>query len=150
MEYVLRAVSVYVVVWVLFRISGKRSLAAITTFDFVLLLIVAEALQQALTDRNHSVTASIVIVGTFLLLDILLSLVKRRFHRVEKVMDGVPVLLIEQGRIHEDRLAKERVDREDILAAARERLGIGRLEDIDYAVLELNGGISIIPKRPVS
>lgn len=146
MEYVVRAAAVYVALWVLFRISGKRSLASISTFDFVMLLIVAEAVQQALTDRNHSITGAALIVGSFLMIDILLSLAKRRFRKVEKVMDGVPVLLIEKGRIHRERLAKERVDEDDILAAARERLGIGTLDDIDYAVLEQSGGISVIPK----
>ncbi|HYE97892.1 MAG TPA: YetF domain-containing protein, partial [Planctomycetota bacterium] len=77
---------------------------------------------------------------------ILLSLAKRRFPKVEKVMDGVPVLLIEKGRVHRERMAKERIDEDDILAAGRERLGIGTLDDIDYAVLEQSGGISVIPK----
>ena len=146
MEYVVRAVAIYVILWVLFRISGKRSLGSISTFDFVMLLIVAEAVQQALTDRNHSITVAALIVGTFLMIDILLSLAKRRFPKVEKVMDGVPVLLIEKGRVHRERMAKERIDEDDILAAGRERLGIGTLDDIDYAVLEQSGGISVIPK----
>lgn len=147
MEYVVRALAIYGVLWILFRISGKRSLASISTFDFVMLLIVAEAVQEALTDRNHSVTGAVIIVGTFLMLDILLSLVKRRFRKVEKVMDGVPVLLVERGRVHRERLEKERIDEDDILAAARERLGISRMDEIDYAVLENSGGISVIPKQ---
>lgn len=147
MEHVLRALAIYGILWILFRIAGKRSLASITTFDFVMLLIVAEAVQQALLSRDYSVTAAVILVGTLLFLDIALSLVKRRFSKVEKIMDGVPVLLIEKGRVHRERLERERIDEDDILAAARERLGIGRLDEIDYAVLEQSGGISVIPKE---
>ena len=147
MEHVLRAAAIYAVLWVLFRVAGKRALASITTFDFVMLLIIAEAVQQALLSRDFSVTAAVILVATLLSLDIAFSLVKRRFHKVEKIMDGVPVLLIEKGRVHRERLEKERIDEDDILAAARERLGLGRLDEIDYAVLEQSGGISVIPKR---
>ena len=117
-----------------------------TTFDFVLLLIISECTQQALIGQDYSVTGAATAVGTLLGVDIALSLLKRRFKNVEKVLDNVPVLLIERGRIHEDRLKKERVDEGDILAAAREGHGISRLDRIDYAILETNGTISIIPK----
>jgi uncharacterized membrane protein YcaP (DUF421 family) len=86
-------------------------------------------------------------VATFLGVDIGLSFVKRAFSTADRVLDNVPVLLIEKGEILHDRLKKERVDAEDILAQARERHGIGRMDEIDYAVLEISGNISIIPKR---
>lgn len=147
MELIARALAIYFALWVLFRMAGKRALTTMTTFDFVLLLIIAEAIQQGLIGRDRSLTGAITIVGTWLFLDIGLSELKQRFGRIEKVIDGVPVVLIEQGRIHRDRLAKERVDETDILAAARERLGISRLDEIDYAILERNGGITVVPRR---
>lgn len=146
MEIILRTAAVYVVVWALFRISGKRTLKEMTTFDFVLLLIVSECTQQALIGHDYSVTGAAMAVGTLLGVDIGLSILKRRFQSVEKVLDNVPVLLIERGHVHQERLQKERVDEEDILAAAREVHGIGHLDRIDYAILETNGAISIIPK----
>jgi len=146
MEIILRTAAVYVVVWALFRISGKRTLKEMTTFDFVLLLIISECTQQALIGHDYSVTGAAMAVGTLLAVDIGLSLLKRRFEGVEKVLDNVPVLLIERGHVHQERLQKERVDEEDILAAAREGHGISRLDRIDYAILETNGAISIIPK----
>jgi uncharacterized membrane protein YcaP (DUF421 family) len=146
MEIIVRATAVYVIVWLLFRISGKRTLKEMTTFDFVLLLICSECTQQALIGKDYSVTGAATAVGTLLAVDIGLSLLKRRFKKVEKLLDNVPVLLIERGAVHEDRLRKERVDEDDILAAAREVHGISRLDRIEYAILETNGAISIIPK----
>ncbi len=148
MEIIIRATAVYVIVWLLFRISGKRTLKEMTTFDFVLLLIISECTQQALIGKDYSVTGACMAVGTLLAVDIGLSLLKRRFKKVEKLLDNVPVLLIERGAVHSDRLRKERVDEDDILAAARELHGISRLDRIEYAILETNGAISIIPKTP--
>jgi uncharacterized membrane protein YcaP (DUF421 family) len=145
MEPILRTLAMYAVIWVFFRISGKRTLNQITTFDFILLLIVSEATQQAIIGQDYSFTGSVLAVGTFLALDIGLSLLKRRFERVEKVLDSVPVLLIEGGRLHRDRMKKERVDEADILVAAREVHGISRLDDIAYAILETDGKITVVP-----
>jgi uncharacterized membrane protein YcaP (DUF421 family) len=145
-EIILRSATVYAVVWLVFRISGKRSLKDLTTFDFVLLLIISECTQQALIGQDYSITGAGLAISTLLAVDIGLSLIKHKFSKVEKVLDNVPVILIEKGTVHGDRLNKERIDEADILASAREGYGIGRLEQIDYAILETNGAISIIPK----
>ena len=147
MELILRAVTVYAVLWLIFRVSGKRTLKDMTTFDFILLLILSECTQQGLIGKDHSVTGAFLAVGTLVGVDIVLSLAKRRFQKVEKVLDSVPVILIEKGRMHADRMKKERVDEADILASARETRGIARLDRIDYAILETNGMISVIPKE---
>ncbi len=146
MEVVLRSLSIYFLLWLLFRVAGKRALKEMTAFDFILLLIVSECTQQGLIGRDHSVTGAFLAVGTLLSADILLSLAKRRFQAVERVVDNLPVLLIEQGRMHVERMKKERVDEADILASARETRGIARLDAIAYAILETNGVISVIPK----
>ena len=104
MQIVLRCLAVYTIVWLVFRISGKRSLRDLTTFDFVLLLIISECTQQGLVGQNYSVTGAAIAVSTLVTIDILLSLLKRRFEKVEKVLDNVPVLLIEKGRLHRERL----------------------------------------------
>jgi uncharacterized membrane protein YcaP (DUF421 family) len=147
-EIILRSVTVYAIVLLIFRISGKRTLRDLTTFDFVLLLIISECTQQALIGQDYSITGAGLAIATLLAVDIGLSLIKHRFSKVEKILDNVPVILIEKGRIHSDRLDKERIDPSDILASAREGYGIARLDQIDYAILETNGMISIIPKPP--
>jgi uncharacterized membrane protein YcaP (DUF421 family) len=145
MESVLRATAVYVFLLVLFRLSGKRTLAQVTTFDFVLLLIISEATQQALVDGDNSMTNAFLVVATLVALNILFSEIKQRFKAAERVLDGLPLLLVEHGNLLHDRMTKERIDEEDVLDAAREHHGLERLEQIKYAVLERNGKISIIP-----
>ncbi len=146
MEPVIRAAVIYFVLLAVFRIAGNRSIAQLTAFDFVLLLIVSESIQQALVSDDFSMTNAFLLVITLVGLDIMLSLWKQRFPRIEKVLDGVPVLLVHEGRKHEDRMKKERVDEGDIMAAARAKQGIERMDQIKHAVVEANGGLSIIPK----
>jgi len=141
MDAVLRATAIYLFLLLLFRVGGRRSLGQITTFDFVLLLIIAEATQQGLLG---------LVITTLFGIDIGMSLWKERSKVVDRIIEGVPLVLVEDGRPLRDRLDKSRVDEEDILTAARERQGLERMDQIKYAVLERSGGISIIPKHPVS
>lgn len=146
MDLVVRGVAVYLFLLLIFRISGKRSLRNATTFDFVLLLIVAETTQQALVGDDASVTGAflliIVLVGT----DILLSLVKRASPRIDRLLEGEPLVIARNGVPLRRRMHIERIDEEDILSAARETRGLDSLDQIKRAVLERNGAISIVPK----
>lgn len=144
MESVLRALAIYAVLLVLFRVTGKRSLGQITTFDFILLLIISEAIQNGMVGSGYSITNALVLVTTLVAVDVGLSLVKRRSPRLEKYLDGTPLVIVEHGRVLRARIDKERVDESDILAAAR-REGLERMAQVKYAVLERNGHISIIP-----
>ncbi len=146
MDSVLRAITIYVVLMILFRISGRRSISQITTFDFVLLLIISEATQNALIGNDYSMTNGFLVILTLVGLDILLSLWKRRSPTIEKLLDGVPLVVVENGQPLRDRMNKARIDENDVLTAARELQGLERMEQIKYAVLERNGGISIIPR----
>jgi uncharacterized membrane protein YcaP (DUF421 family) len=145
MESVLRAVAIYVFLLLIFRITGKRSLAQITAFDFVLLLIIGEATQQALLGDDFSVINAWVVIGTLMFLELGLSLVKEWFPKLDRLLESAPLIVVDHGRPLTDRMAQERVDLSDVMAAARERHGLERLEQIKYAVLERSGGISIIP-----
>ena len=146
MESVFRGLFIYAVLMVLFRITGKRSLGQITTFDFVLLLIISEAIQNGMVGPGYSITNALVLVVTLVTVDVVLSLVKRRSPRLEQFLDGTPMVIVEQGRPLRDRMDKERVDESDVLSAAR-REGLERMSQIKYAVLERNGQISIIPRQ---
>jgi uncharacterized membrane protein YcaP (DUF421 family) len=147
MESVIRAAVIYFFLMVLFRIIGKRSLGQITTFDFVLLLIISEAVQNGMVGEDYSVTNAVLLVLTLTTADIGLSLLKQYAPRVGRFLEGTPVILLENGQPYHDRLRKARVDEDDILTAARQHMGLERLDQIRYAVLERNGGISIIPKE---
>ena len=148
MDTVLRALAMYVFLLLIFRLSGKRSLAHITTFDFVLLLIIGEASQQALVGNDFSLVTAMLVIVTLTVVDVGLSLIKDRSVRIERIVDDMPVVIVDHGRLLHERMARERVDLEDILAAARHLQGLERLDQVKYAVLETGGGISIIPYRP--
>ncbi|HWC03014.1 MAG TPA: YetF domain-containing protein [Methylomirabilota bacterium] len=151
MDSVVRAVLVYALLLGLFRSAGKRTLAHTTTFDLVLVLIISEAISTALGGDDYSLTNAAIIVVTLILLDIALSVVKRQSPRVEALIDGLPLVLFQDGRPRAEHMARERLDIDDILAAARERHGVTRVEDIEEAILERSGEISVILRnRPSS
>ena len=146
-DSVLRAAAIYAFLLVVFRVSGKRSLSQITTFDFVLLLIISEATQQALLGDDFSVANAVVVILSLVGFDIALSLLKQRFPRLDRWIDDVPLVIVEDGRPIKERMAKARVDESDVLTSARALQGLERMDQIKYAVLERSGGISIIPKQ---
>ena len=148
MEAVIRAATLYFILMIIFRLTGKRTMSQATTFDMVVLLVISEAVQNFLVDQDHSFTHMLLVVMTLLGLDVVLSLIKQKSPTIEKWMDGVPVVLVEDGKLLEDRMQKSRVDTSDILEAARQTQGLERMDQIKYAILERTGGISIVPKEP--
>ena len=131
---------------VIFRVSGKRTLAQITTFDFVLLLIVSEATQNALVGNNASMTHAFMVILTLVATDIALSLLKQRWPTLDRWIEGIPLVIVEKGRPLEENMRHARVDEEDVLTAARERQGLLTMDQIGLAVLERNGQISIVAR----
>jgi len=146
MDAVLRAAAIYFVLLVLFRLAGRRTLAELTTFDFVLVLIIGEATQQALLGEDFSVTNAVLVIVTLLFIDIMMSQAKGRSTLFEKLVDGVPTIIVEHGRPLRDRMRKARVDEEDVMEAARRLQGLERMDQIKYAILEVSGGITVIPR----
>ena len=147
MDAVLRAGAMYLALVVLFKIAGRRSLADLTTFDFVLLLIIGEATQQALLGDDFSFTNAVLVVATLLAIDIGLSMAKQRFKGLALLIDGGPTIIVEDGQPLSRRLKQARVTEEDIMEAARTSQAVLHMEDIRYAIIERNGTISIIPKE---
>ena len=145
MDSILRAVLIYLIVWFVFRIAGKRTLSETTTFDFVLLLIVGEATQQALLGNDFSMTNAFTVIVTLVGIDVLLGRIKHAWPRVDRFLEGLPVVILENGKPLKDRMDRAQVDEDDVLEAARRTQGLERLDQIKYAVLERSGGISIIP-----
>ncbi len=138
----------YAFLLLIFRVMGKRSLAQISGFDFILLLIVGEATQQALVGQDYSLVNAGIVIATLMLLELGLSVGKSWWPWLDPVLDSRPVVLVEDGKLLADRAGWEHVDLSDILTAARERHGLERMSQIKYAVLERSGGISIVPQEP--
>ena len=150
MDAVFRAAIIYLFLLLIFRVAGERTLASLTTFDFVLLLIIAEATQQGLIGDDFSVTKALLLVSTLIGLDVALSLLKDRSRLLHKIIEGVPLVIVEDGRVLADRMQRARIGIDDVLQAARELQGLERLDQIKYAVLERTGEISIIPRTQKS
>lgn len=147
MDSLLRSLAIYFFLLLMLRLAGQRTLSEMTSFDFVLLLLISETAQQAMVDMDFSVTNSMLLITALIGLSIGLSLIKEHFPRVEKWLDGTALIIVEDGVPLKDRMRKARVDEEDIMEAARQLQGLERIEQIKYAVLERGGNITIIPVR---
>lgn len=145
MDAVLRAAAIYLALLALFKIAGRRTLADISNFDLLLLLIIGEATQQALLGDDFSLTNALIVIVTLIVIDVGLSFVKLRFARIDTLIEGTSTLIVEDGRPLKKRLREARLREEDILLAARQSQGLEQMRQIKYAILEKNGKISIIP-----
>lgn len=146
MDPVLRATAIYLGLLVILRLSGKRTMAQVTVFDFVLLLIVAEATQQGLLGDDFSVTNALLVIMTLIGLDRAADLLSVKSPRIDRLLEGGSLVILEDGQPNEERLRKLRITIDEILEQARAAQGIERIDQIKYAVLERSGSISIIPK----
>jgi uncharacterized membrane protein YcaP (DUF421 family) len=147
MELVIRAAAIYIFLVIILRVSGKRQFSEITTFDFVLLLIISEAVSQGLYgSADYSLIASVILVSTLIAIDILLSYAKRMSPLLEGLIESKPTILVRDGQLVEENMKGERVDEADILSAARLTFGLDGLDQIRHAVLEVDGSISVIPE----
>ena len=147
MDSVFRSAAVYLFVLVVFRISGKRSLSQITTFDFILLLIIGEATQQALLGDDFSIVNAWVVIASLVTLETVFSWMEGRWPRFGRVMGGLPVVVVEHGRLLEEQATHEGVTLSEILAAGREHHGLERLDQFKFAILERHGGITVVPTK---
>jgi len=147
MNAVFRALIVYLFLFIIIRLSGKKSLSESNTFDFVLLLIISEVTQQALVGEDFSLTASFIAISTLVGIDMLFVLFKSKWKFFGKIAEGAPLLIVNKGEPLWKRMKLAQVEYEDILEAARLKHGIYSMDKIEYAVLEKDGSISIIPKE---
>jgi uncharacterized membrane protein YcaP (DUF421 family) len=146
MNPVIRGLAVYLFVFIIFRILGKRTLSEVTTFDFVLLLIISEATTDALIGEDYSLMACFIMVCTLVGTDYIFSWLKEKSPWFQTVADSAPLVIVDQGKPLKKRMEKTKVDEHDVLEAARELHGLQSMDDVKYAVLERDGTISIIPK----
>lgn len=136
---------IYLVLLLLFRTMGKRSLKQTTTFDLVLLLVISEAVSSALLADDRSITGAVIAVITMIAIDKFFTLARRRWPRVDRMLTYEPTLLLHEGALLEKNMRREGVSVEDILETARTSKGVVRLREIRFVVLESSGALSIIP-----
>jgi uncharacterized membrane protein YcaP (DUF421 family) len=143
MDLVIRATVLYVFVVVLMRIIGRRELSTLSPVDLVLLIVLGDALQQGLTQDDYSLTGAITVVTTIAVLQVVTSYVAFRSKKAKKLLEGEPVVIIEDGKLIERNLRRERLRPEDVAEEMRIE-GIGKFADVRWGILESNGQFSFI------
>lgn len=141
MEIVIRALVVFLFLWLITRAAGRATLGELSTFELLLYVTMGDLVQQAVTQQDYSVTAAFLAVGTFALLTVGLSWLQWRLPRTRPVVTGRPVLVFADGAPVEAGMREQRLSLADLLVAAREQ-GIKHTTEIEYAVLEADGKIS--------
>jgi len=145
LEIVARTAIIYLAVLVGLRLTGKREVGQMTPFDLVLLILIANAVQNAMTGPDNSVTGGLVAAGTLLILNFLVSRVVFRNRRLRRIVEGTPTILIRDGQLIMKNLASEHMTADELLQALREH-GVPRSEEVGLAVLEIDGSISVLRK----
>jgi uncharacterized membrane protein YcaP (DUF421 family) len=146
MDLAIRAVALFCFVYMLTRIIGRRELSSMEPFDLILLIVIGDAIQQGLTQDDYSVTGALIVIGTFAVLQILISYLSYRFPRLRPALDGEPMVVVQDGKAIEKNMKRERITVEEVMVQARLQQ-VASLDQIAWAVLETSGKISIIPKQ---
>jgi uncharacterized membrane protein YcaP (DUF421 family) len=145
MDLVVRAVVAFALVLLLTRIVGRRELSSLQPFDVILLVVIGDLVQQGVTQNDFSVTGMILVGGTIAMLTVATSFLGFRFPRLRPILEGEPVVVVDDGKVIERNLRRERITLDELAAAARIQ-GISSLDDVRWAVAETSGQISFIPK----
>ncbi len=145
MDLVLRAIFLYFFVFLLTRVIGRRELSSLAPFDIILLIVAGDAIQQGLTQDDYSLTGAVLVVGTFAVLQLLTSYASFKFIRLRPILEGEPIVIIQNGKLLDRNLKRERLTEDEVLEEARQQQ-ITSLDDVEWAVLENSGKISFIAK----
>jgi uncharacterized membrane protein YcaP (DUF421 family) len=145
MDIVIRAAVIFVFIWVVMRIIGRRALSSMEPFDLIVLVVIGDLVQQGVTQQDLSVTGAALAVMTIGLLTVFLSWLNYKFPRLRPALEGRPVVLVEDGKAIESNLRRERITLEELAAQARLK-EIDSIADVRWAVLETSGAVSFIPR----
>jgi uncharacterized membrane protein YcaP (DUF421 family) len=145
-DIVFRAAVAFIFILLLTRIVGRRELGSLEPFDLIMLIVLGDLVQQGVTQSDYSVTGLVLAGGTIAIMQVGASYLSFRFRRLRPVLDGEPLVLVEDGRVLERNLKRERLTREELAVHAR-LSQIDSLDKVRWAVLETGGQISFIPKQ---
>jgi uncharacterized membrane protein YcaP (DUF421 family) len=145
MDLAIRAIVLYAFVFILTRVVGRRELASLQPFDLILLIVLGDSIQQGLTQDDYSVTGAFIVVGTIAILQVATSYLSFRIPPLRPVLDGLPIVVVEDGKAIEKNLHRERISIEELTEEMRLQQ-IASLDEVQWAVLETNGSMSFIKK----
>lgn len=146
MDIALRATVIFVGLYLLMRLMGKRELAQLTPFELIVLVVIGDLIQQGVTQNDFSVTGAIIAVSTIAFLAIAMSWATYLWPAAERLLEGEPRVIMRDGEILTANLHRSRLTRAEIESEMR-LAGIGRLTDVAWAILEPRGKISFIQRR---
>lgn len=146
MDLVIRATVVFFFIFLVTRVVGRRQLSDLEPFDFILLVVLGDLVQQGITQSDQSVTGTLIVISTIALLSVAVSWISFRSRRARLIAEGEPIVLVQDGRTIERNLRRERITLEDIQEEARQAQ-IASIGEIRWAILENDGKISCIPHR---
>ena len=146
MDIVIRAAVIFAFVFALTRLLGRRELNSLEPFDLILLVVTGDLVQQGITQNDNSITGALLAISTIGVLTVALSYASFRFKRLRPILNGEPIVLVENGELIEANLRRQRLTREEIGAEARLE-GISSIGDVRWAILETNGRISFVTKE---
>ena len=145
MDLALRAIFLYAFVILLMRVTGRRELSTLSAIDLVLLIILGDAIQQGLTQDDYSVTGAVIVVSTIAALQVGTSYLSFRSRRARRVLEGEPIVIVQDGKLIERNLRRERLTEDEIAEKMRTQQ-IASVEDVEWGILESSGNMSFIPK----
>ena len=145
MDIAIRAVVLYVFVVFLLRVMGRRELSSLGPVDLVLLIVLGDAIQQGLTQDDYSVTGAVIAVSTIAVMQVGTSYLGYRSRRVRRVLAGEPIVIVEDGKLIERNMKRERLTEGEVAEEMRAQQ-IASVEDVQWGILESNGTMSFIPK----
>jgi uncharacterized membrane protein YcaP (DUF421 family) len=146
MDIVIRALVLFLFIWLVTRAVGRRELSTLEPFDLILLIVLGDLIQQGVTQNDFSVTGAILAGGTFAAMTVLFSWLAFRFPRMQPILEGDPVVLVEHGKTIDRNLRANRITLEELASQARLQQ-LAHIADVEWAVLETSGQISFIPKH---
>jgi len=148
-EKILRPIIVYVFLIVGLRLSGKRELAQLNPFDLIVLLTLSNTVQNAIIGEDNSVTGGIIGAASLLAINYLVVRFLYDHRKIDQIVEGSPDVLIENGKIHEHKLKRELITKEELAAAARKQ-GFDSLSEVRQCVLEPGGTLSFTARKPAT
>jgi uncharacterized membrane protein YcaP (DUF421 family) len=146
MQIVVRAVVLYLFVWFLTRAMGKKELSQLSTFEIILAVAIGDLIQQGVTQEDQSVTGAMLAVGTFGVLVLIFSYTSFKSPKARPVLEGIPVVVLRDGKPVERAMTYERITLDEVKEAARAQ-GIADLGEVQLCVLEPSGTFSFIKQE---
>jgi uncharacterized membrane protein YcaP (DUF421 family) len=145
MDLVIRATVIFFFVFLVTRVVGRRELSSLEPFDLILLVVIGDLVQQGVTQSDYSVTGAVTVISVMAALTVALSWVNFRVRRLRPVLEGEPIVLVDDGQVIDRNMRRERITVEDLEEEGRQQQVLS-VEDMRWAVLETSGQISVIPK----